>query len=475
MPVTLTSLAPMDIARTFVADQVNQPLLRWGGEWWAWRGERWCRFAEEAVADYLWNWLDDATFMRVLANNSQVAVPYEVKIQKVREVQRAIQALVTREGGVVPMWLDGIPAMTGADARHCVGFRDVVVDVRASAKAGSIVSAPRTMAWFDNATLRVDLDGATEPKTWIRCLQEWSGGDPAWMELLERYFGYCLMGTRKHAKWLLQAGLVRGGKGTATDILKKLVGQDAFIGTSIDALGSGFGLDGMEKARVAVVSEVGEPDRITKERVSSIIKAAVGGDTVTVDVKYQRQRRDAIITAALILQANEIPMLSNKGTGVSSKMLVLPYRHSFLGKENLDLSMDLAAEMGGIAKRLVEAAIRLEASKPEDRWPKPETADEMVRDYHLHNNPLDAFLVACFEKDEGGFVSSHLVREEYRNWMRANNPRGEFVADNMLLLRLERDSSWGVKRKRGDNEKGKPFIRGMTGLRWKGDQRGAML
>jgi len=197
------------------------------------------------------------------------------------------------------------------------------------------------------------------------------------------------------------------------------------------------------------------------ERVCRVVKNIVGRDPMTVDAKYMRQQRNVIVNAAVMMQSNEIPVLPNKGRGLSGKMLVLPFDVSFEGREDLDLDAELESELEGIAVWAVQGACRLEGSKGLDRWPVPVESGKAVQMYHLQNNPFDAFLEARFVRRKDGFVSNGMVRAQWDAWVKANRIRMH-VASNMLPVKIVQGSSWDIRQMRLSESQG--HERGIEGM-----------
>jgi putative DNA primase/helicase len=256
-------------------------------------------------------------------------------------------------------------------------------------------------------------------------------------------------------------GKIRGGKGTISATIRKLVGRDAFMGASLEDLAGGFGMDGLERTKVLSINEVSELDGKSGERVCRVVKNIVGRDPMTVDAKYMRQQRNVVVNAAVIMQSNEIPVLPNKGRGLSGKMLVLPFEVSFEGKEDLDLEAELDRELEGIAAWCVMGAHRLENSRAAERWPVPAAAERAVHMYHLQNNPFDAFLEARFVARKDGFVSNGIVRAQWEAWTKANKIRMH-VANNMLPMKIAQGSSWDLRQVRLAESQG--HERGIAGM-----------
>jgi putative DNA primase/helicase len=461
----LRTTEPMKVARAMlkVCHEDGLGLKEVQGRLFEWYGGKWVQRDLQWLEDAVWRWTED---LHVSDDpNGLVVERYGPTESKVNGIVRAMQALCRVAGTEVPQWLR--PELRDRlEDPHCsVSFRDVVVDVRASAASGGIVCVPRTVEWFEPCVVDVDLDGDAGCPRWMRCLEEWSGGDEAWKELLQRWMGYSLMSHRRYAKWMLFHGKIRAGKGTIGTVMRWLIGGTGFVGTSLDELAGSFGLDGIEFARVMCVSEVSALDSREGEVAVRVLKNVLGRDPISVNAKYKRQIRNVVINAAPWVQSNEIPQLPNKGRGLSGKMLVLPFEHSFEGREQFDLMDVLKGELQGIAAWALRGAIKLEAAPETEKFPPTGSAARLVRDYHLANNPFDYFLEARFVRNPQGFVSNEAVRREWKDWVRSNNVQMK-VADNQLLGRIVSESSWMLNRVR----KGAEGLRAIEGLSLKKDK-----
>jgi len=451
----MTSAEPMKVADSLLRGVFRTPsgkqgLWAYRGDLYQWYGDQWKRRDVEWLEDLCWQELEDAHWQDVGADGLPRVRRFAPNKQKIDNVVRGLFARVRIPHSKVPLWLDG---GDGRDPGSVVSFRDVLVD----AKSGDVLQ--RDENWFDPVTLPVDFDKDAECPRWMQCLDEWSDGDPVWQSLLQRWMGYCLMSHRRHARWLLMYGKVRSGKGTIGKVLQELVGSGSYMNTSLEDLSGDFGLDGLEHSRVLCVSEVSELDSREGERATRVLKNIVGQDPVTVNVKYKRQMRNVMVNAAPIVQANEIPRLPNKGRGLSSKMLVLPFDVSFEGREDVYLIDQLKEELAGVAWWATQGAMQLEeAGKPE--FPVPERAESAVQMYHLQNNPFDHFLEERFMRNREGFVATELLWEQWQDWLKKNQIRNSGVPRNQLSIKIETQSSWPVYRHRPHG--GKRGLRGLS-------------
>lgn len=436
----------MEAARGFVKAQFTsthglQGIYLVKDEYWVWTKGKWVVTDKQWVVDLCWHYLDKLH----VSKGREDMEPYKPSNEKVGNVMRALDSLIRFKFEKTPTWLGGDSPV---DVNSTIAFEDVLIDIKASVEQGMIVSHPRDEHWFDTVVVPVVWNPTATAPRWEQALHEWSGSDPLWEALLQRWFGYVLMSTRKYAKWLLLYGKIRGGKGSIARVMRALLGETGFFGTTLDNMSGEFGLDGVQNARVMDVSEVNELDAKSGEKAARIIKNMVGQDSIPINIKNIRQIRNVIVAAAPMVEANEIPKLPNKGRGLSGKMLVLPFDHSFEGKEDFHLDEKLLAELQGIARWAVEGAIKLEMeAEPQKKWVMPARSQDAIKMYHLANNPFDSFLENRFIKNQNGFVSTEVVWQQWLKWLETNQVKVSIPRDQ-ITRRILAESSWNVRRSR---------------------------
>lgn len=450
----LTSAEPMHIARSIIRARWTTPqgrigLWEWRGEPWEWYGGSWVRRDDKWLEEALWLSMEDAH----VSTPTQAGVIVRrlgPTVQTVQNVNCALRALIRMKHTASPAWLG---KGDGPVLGRCVAFDDVIVDV----KTGE--TSVRDELLFEPCVIGCQWDPMAKCPVWEECVKQWSNGDEKWVSLLRRSMGAMLMPGRKWQRWMLMQGRVRGGKGTIMNVMKGLIG-DGYRGVSMAQMSSQFGLWGAEGARVLSVSEFGALNSKEGELASANLKCVVGGDPVTIDRKYMEPLRDVVLPGFLVVQSNEIPRLSNRGQGLASKMLVLPFSNSFLGKEDLDLGEKLTNELQGIAVwALVGAKELLDEADSGKLWPVPTLAEDVLGRFQSLNNPVHDFLEAHFEEKEDGFVSTVNVWGLWKVWKMKVGYRDE-VSQAQLVHRLVEEGAWKLSRARLGDER----IRGIKGL-----------
>lgn len=414
---------PMKIARamqrSILQSGAYPSMYKHRGELIALEGGEWRYRDDDWLEGVIWEWMEDRVAWTDTQRKDFTRLkPSDSKVRAVRN------CLIKR---LVPETPWSLPHLFGAhnipSIDHCITLQDVVVNISLSAKTGKWELFPRTPEWVETCVIPYtweDIVNAPTPSRWEQALTEW-GNDPVWSELLERAMAYSLMATRKYGKWFLLYGKIRGGKGTIQRVLTHLVGRTHMFTPSLDDMADTFALDGIQRARVMFVSEVSRLDYSTGAKAARVLKQIVGEDTLRVRTLY-KSPTFIVSTCVCFLSSNEIPVLPNKGEGLSSKMVLIPFDRSFLGKEEYGLDKRLIGESPGIMRRLLEAAIRLEREPdPALKWTMPTIASRDVRIYELTNNAAQGFLESRFITDTNGFVETAILWSEFLKWKNENH------------------------------------------------------
>jgi P4 family phage/plasmid primase-like protien len=324
----------------------------------------------------------------------------------------------------------------------------VLVDV----SGGGEKEVKRGREWFDAAGVERKRVKGAEAKAWKKAVGEWAQGDEKWEALAKRMVGAILMAGRHHQRWSLVFGEAGTGKSVFVWVVERLVGKQGYLSTDAQQLSGSFGLDGVQSVRMVCVKEMTRLDGRDGENVGGVMKRLMGGDEITVNVKFERQTSNVKTRAWVVVTSNPIPKLPNTASGLSQKMLILPFTKVFRGEEGEDLGLGarLEGELEGIAEWALEGAREVEREGAKTRWPVPEEAAEVMRGFVLENNPADAFLTARCTRGKEGFVPNEMLWEAWEEWRRVNRVKFE-VSRNRLGRYLIEEGTWGLKKHRQAN------------------------
>lgn len=328
---------------------VDRPkLIHQSGEFFEWTDNCYRFISDERLRARIFPWLDGA-----FRPKGSGLTPLEVTTRLVEEVLSAVRLLVTPEHEVAaPCWLDG-----GEDRPSA---RELLVCPSGSVHLPTGEHIVPTPLLFVRGSLGADLaDGPESVVAWTTFLGELFGDDTQRVELLQEWFGYCLLQDMRLQKALLIIGPRRSGKGTIARVLGALLGQANVVSPTTSGLAGPFGLQQLLGKTLAVISDArlsGRDAPVLVERLLSII----GEDALTIDRKYLGAVTTRLPTKFVVL-TNEIPSWNDTSNALAGRLLVLKLTESFYGREDIDLTNRLLRELPGILRWSIEGWRRLHA------------------------------------------------------------------------------------------------------------------
>ncbi len=438
-------LAKAILAHNFKTERGMPSIYLKDGDWYQYRENRWqitdrVRLEDDVCLALASIWVET----KDPDTNKKVRKPLRTSKLLLATVFRCIEALCRVRGDVsMPSWLKPVE---GWNDDFTIAFEDVVVDVKASALQGKLVTRERTDLWFDPCVLPCKLVVGAKSPTLEKCLREWSSGEEKWKETWLRGIAYTLMAHRE-ARLFLNYGVPRSGKGVTEDIRRMLMGKDVCANLQMSTLAKNFGKHKLSSARALIIPEVSELDKRGAEEASAVLKQILGKDPFDIDRKYQDPAQNVVSGAAIVMLGNQMPNLSNAGGGLSSKIVPLYFEKSFVGQENWDLGDTLRGEVEGIAYMVLEAAIRMVAEKDATKkFPLPVGSQVAMEKFLALNNPADGFLEWGYIREQKGMVSPEVVYGDYLTFCEKlpMKPLGRYH----FYRWIETQNSWGVFKSR---------------------------
>ena len=130
-------------------------------------------------------------------------------------------------------------------------------------------------------------------------------------------------------------------------------------------------------------------------------------------------------------------------------MVLLPFEHSFLDREDTHLKEKLDAELAGVAGWALEGARRVAgAGDPKTAIPMTERAADVVETFKDQGSPVRVWMEGMFEGSPADWVGSQTL---VRLWRR-DNP-GAHMSSTTLIRKVIESSPWKVKRWKSNGER----------------------
>jgi putative DNA primase/helicase len=366
----------------FHAHWEGRTLHNYAGLPLAWRDNRYGEVEDEAVRKKLHTWLHEALRYWVNPRTGEVKlIDFESNPGTVKAAIDTIKAMTHLPASVTsPSWLrDGATKPPALEILPCRSGLLHLPTMR---------QFEPTPQFFTTSALDFDPDPLSPPPMeWLGFLNQLFDGDIEALDLLQEWFGYCLICDTSQQKMLLIVGPRRSGKGTIARVLTRLVGPANVCGPTTSSLAGAFGLQPLLGKSLAIVSDA----RFHGENIQTVIERLLcisGEDTLTVDRKHLTSVTMKLPTRFVFL-SNELPRLSDASGALAGRFVILRLTQSFFGKEDLKLTPKLLAELPGILNWAIKGWHRL---RERGHFQMPQSVTDAVLDMEDLASPVGAFV-----------------------------------------------------------------------------------
>jgi P4 family phage/plasmid primase-like protien len=288
-----------------------------------------------------------------------------------------------------------------------LGVQNGVVDLR--------TGAFRLAAAEDRITMRtrVAFDKKAECPRWERTLADIFGGDAEMVSFVRRAVGYSITGDCREECVFFLWGDGRNGKGTVMNTLGWLLGDyaDDMPYSTLEKSKHGGGIPNdvakLDGKRFVTCSEVNEFE-LNEQR----LKTLTGRDPVT--ARFLNREFFTFVPACKIWVAtNNKPKIVGQDDGVWSRIRLVPFTQSFLGRENKSLKDQLRDELPGILNWAIGGA---QAWLAEGLNP-PAPVVEATAEYRGESDPITPFIDARLTlSNPGAETPAAVMFNVYENW-----------------------------------------------------------
>jgi len=379
--LVLSPSDPMTSARKFISSHCTKNGFRtvhyYRGGFYRYTGTHYKELNNDDIKSELWEFLDKA--LRI--NSEGKLVPFEPTKYKVANVLDALKAKALVSSDIeLPVWLDN---SNGFSADEILACKNVLLHLPTRALLG------HTPTFFGYESLPFEYDRkAPVPKQWHTFLGQLWPDDPASIETLQEWFGYCLSTDTRQQKMLLIFGPKRSGKGTIGRIQTKLLGRGNVCAPTLFSLTQNFGLQPLINKNLAIVSDARLGNRTDQSTVAERLLSISGEDVQTIDRKYGMAWTGTLSTRFMIL-TNELPRIGDASGALTSRFIVLRLTQSFYGQEDTKLTDRLATELPGILNWAIEGWVRLQRR---GHFVQPESANAVIGELHDLGSPISQFI-----------------------------------------------------------------------------------
>jgi putative DNA primase/helicase len=263
---------------------------------------------------------------------------------------------------------------------------------------------------------------ATAPR-WKLFIKEVTGQDAEMGEYLQKLMGVCLTGqTPEEAVYILH-GDGCNGKSLFIEIAMKMLGKfanlvnQAAIVDDKKSTSHETELFACYNSRMVVTEETDAEVRLRENQIKAICSNGLmkARELYTKPITFER-------THKLFMTTNHLPYIKGTDNGVWRRIRVIPFKVSFLGKEDKGLAQTLKNELSGILNWALEGYTKYqqEGLKP------PLAVLREIQQFQGEMDTLGQFLEdeILVTRNENDAVSCQVLYDKYKYWSEERGMRG---------------------------------------------------
>jgi putative DNA primase/helicase len=385
---------PRHLAEVFLNDfrcAGNLITLRlWKERWWRWHGSHYVEWSTSDVKDELRSCIQREFDQFGLGDRSFLA---HVTTGKVENTLQHLRTLVKVPNHFQqPAWLD---ETTYSSAEEYLACQNGLIHVPTYLNGGTGYRLEPTPSFFSPNVLDFAFDAeAPDPAQWLKFLESIWADDQENIDLLQEWFGYCLISDTRHHKAMMLIGPPRAGKGVICRTLAALVGDRNAASTDFDSMAGPFGLQSLVGKTVAVLPDERISSKADVTRLAARLLKITGGDEVEVNAKYAAPMKMRL-PIKFMVATNQYPDLGDPTT--VDRFLYLRFTKSFVDREDKTLEIRLQKERSGI---LLWALAGLKRLQEQGKFTKPASGESVKENMRDINASVAQFVGDCCQTVE---------------------------------------------------------------------------
>lgn len=330
------------LARLFIGDSAYQghsTIRRRTGVWYRWNGRNYVVVSGELMEAEAYGFLEP-----LIIETADGSRPFNPNKKAVELFLHALASLVQVEDtGPWIVWLDDA-APDRPDPTRCVYFSNctLAVDWWLEGRADALIEPTPTL--FNTASLAFPYDPNATCPGFKAFINEVFDGDEERISATQMLGGYWMTPDTRLQIVAILLGRPGSGKGTLARIILQTFGRQAVTPALAD-LGTHFGLEGLVGANLALIGDTHCAGEDSQRAAENILRIS-GEDPCDIHRKHKPPLVAQRLPVRISIQENEPVGLPDVSGALRRRLVVLTFRHSFIGKEDDTLSTRLIQDEG---------------------------------------------------------------------------------------------------------------------------------
>jgi putative DNA primase/helicase len=414
----LPDAAPLHLAERWLLDEHTESdallLRRYKGQWFRFTESRYDEVEPDAtIRGGLYAYLDGREYKKAASDGSVSVEVYEPARSRISDIVDALNKSCPVEGDP-PVWLDD---RTEPDPRHLIVFRNGYVNTGIHGDQTDFTLANTSPHLFTLTSLPYDYDPEAACPRWLAWLEETLGDDPKKIELLQEWFGLSMTPDMSYEKFMLFRGRSGAGKGTALEVLRKVVGDKQVATTTFGGLCTDFGRAPLVGKLAAFMPDAQLPHRSESKRALETLLSIIGQDGVNINRKNLPELPDHKLMCRFTIAVNELPALPDHAQALIRRLLVIDFGECFEGREDRSLKTPsgLPSEVSGIANWALSGLRRLRET---DTFTVPKSAATTIAEFRKITSPVVEFVEDVCVRTADAEVERVALYDAWTGWCR---------------------------------------------------------
>lgn len=425
--IVLASIAPLDLARTWLNAQFRQgeiyTLKQLHGNWYRFTGQYYEEIDKNLLRKSLYEFFGGRKYKKTTTDGFTIA-DYDLTKYGVDQILDAAITFCMISVSSIPCWLD--KPEQRPNPKHILVFPNGYLDINAYLQ-GNLQLLPITPEFFTLACYPYAFNPTAKCPQWQNFLNEIFYDDSAKQLLLQEWFGYNLVPDNSYEKFMMLLGPPRAGKGTILEILAYILGEKQVIATTFRDYTRRFGFYPFIGKLAALIGDVSVGTNYDATEALNILKRITGNDSVSIEQKGRDITQTCIkLHTRFTMAANTMPRLPDFVRAIESRILIIQFLLTFAGREDYTLKDRLKEEIAGILIWSLDGLKRLRES---GLFTLPANHNSLLRRIRSELTPFAEFVDECCELGRGEkyYVPQERLYECWKIWAAKNGENAHSV------------------------------------------------
>jgi putative DNA primase/helicase len=316
-----------------------------------------------------------------------------------------------------PSWLDETPVEYGGiDPKRIISFQNGLLDI-ATRKL-----YPATSKFFTRTALPIEYDeNAPLPEQWLLFLKGVTAGKdddgkiverPETVTLIREMMGYLISSDTSMQRVFFLWGQPRSGKGTIMRVTTALVGKLNTSSPDIQGLAGDFGRQNLIGKSLATITDMNCDNRSQLSAAASVVNGVSGEDFQSINRK-NRDFWNGFLPTRFVLASNSLPNFGSHTGAMATRLLIVPFENSFLGREDRELTDKLLTELPGILNWCLDG---LDNLKQRGDFKEPAESLKTKQRLILRSNPIHGFILERCTVEANTDISKDVLYDAYADY-----------------------------------------------------------